>query len=90
VGLLRGSKPTLPPRPTGFSRRPLGPATRPSIRVNLAAAHSQGLCLYTACNPYISAPSYRGKRLVVHAVLVTCPVCKDLIAPARAQKESGT
>jgi len=46
--------------------------------------------VYAACNPYISAPSYRGKRLVVHAVLVTCPVCKELIAPARAHKESGT
>ncbi len=46
--------------------------------------------VYAACNPYISAPSYRGKRLVVHAVLVTCPVCKELIATARAQKESGT
>ncbi len=46
--------------------------------------------VYAACNPYSSAPSYRGKRLVVHAVLVTCPVCKELIATARAQKESGT
>jgi hypothetical protein len=43
--------------------------------------------VYAACNPHISAPSCRGKRLVVHAVLVTCPVCKELIAPARAQKE---
>jgi hypothetical protein len=47
----------------------------------------EGGRVYAACHPYISAPSYRGKRLVVHAVLVTCPVCKELIAPARAQKE---
>jgi hypothetical protein len=46
--------------------------------------------VYAAYNPYISAPSDRGKRLVVQAGLVTCPVCKELIAPARAQMESGT
>jgi hypothetical protein len=46
--------------------------------------------VYAACNPYINAESYKGKHLVVHAVLVTCPACRELIAAARAAKENGT
>ncbi len=46
--------------------------------------------VYAACHPYISAESYKGKRLVVHAVLVTCPACRELIAAARAVKENRT
>src|SRR6266436_5585673 len=38
----------------------------------------------------VSAESYKGKRLAVHAVLVTCPACRELIAAARAMKEQGT
>ena len=50
----------------------------------------EGGRVYVACHPYISAESYRGKRLVVHAILVTCPACRELIAAARSVKESGT
>ena len=46
--------------------------------------------VYAACHPYISAESYKGKRLVSHAVLVTCPACRELIAAARAVMENGT
>jgi hypothetical protein len=46
--------------------------------------------VYAACHPYISAESYKGKRLVVHAALVTCPACRELITAARAVKEQGT
>jgi anti-sigma factor RsiW len=46
--------------------------------------------VYAACQPYISVESYKGKRLVVHAVLVTCPECKKQVAAARAMKEDGT
>jgi hypothetical protein len=46
--------------------------------------------VYAACNPYISAERYKGKRLVVLAVLVTCPACRELIAAARAVKENRT
>ncbi len=50
----------------------------------------EGGRVYAACHPYISAESYKGKRLAVHAVLVTCPACRELIAAARAMKEQGT
>ena len=50
----------------------------------------EGGRVYAACYPYISAESYKGKRLAVHAVLVTCPACRELIAAARAMKEQGT
>jgi len=50
----------------------------------------EGGRVYAACHPYISAESYKGKRLVVHAVLVTCPACRELIAVAHAVKENGT
>lgn len=43
--------------------------------------------VFAACSPYLSAETYKGKRLVVHAVLVTCPACN---AAARAMKEQGT
>jgi hypothetical protein len=46
--------------------------------------------VYAACHPYISVESYKGKRLVVHAVLVTCSACRESIAAARAMKEHGT
>ena len=50
----------------------------------------EGGRVYAACHPYISAKSYKGKRLVVHGVLVTCPACRELIAAVRAMKEQGT
>jgi hypothetical protein len=50
----------------------------------------EGGRVYAACHPYISADSYKGKRLVVHAILVTCPACRELIATARAVRENGT
>jgi len=46
--------------------------------------------VYAACHPYISAESYKGKRLVVQAAPVTCRPCRELIADARAVKERGT
>jgi hypothetical protein len=50
----------------------------------------EGGRVYAACHPYISVESYKGKRLVVQAVLVTCRPCRELIADARAVKERGT
>ena len=50
----------------------------------------EGGRVYAACHPYISAESYKGKRVVVQTVLVTCPACRELIATARAVKENGT
>jgi hypothetical protein len=50
----------------------------------------EGGRVYAACHPYISAESYKGKRLVDQTVLVTCPACRELIATTRAVKENGT
>jgi hypothetical protein len=46
--------------------------------------------VYAACQPYISVDKYKGKRLVVHAVLVTCLACKERVAAARAMEKNGT
>ena len=46
--------------------------------------------VFAACAPHLSAETYKGKRLAVHALLVKCPACKELIEAARKLKESGT
>jgi hypothetical protein len=51
------------------------------FRVDLAGR------VFAACAPQLSADKYKGKRLVVHAELVTCPACRELVAAARAKEQ---
>lgn len=46
--------------------------------------------VFPACAPYLTVEHHRGHRLAVHAVLISCPRCKDLVEAARDLKESGT
>jgi hypothetical protein len=46
--------------------------------------------VFAACAAHLSAETYKGKRLVVHAGLVSCLECMKQIAAACAVKEQGT
>jgi len=46
--------------------------------------------VFAACAPHLSVAHHRGLRLAVHAVLIPCPRCKELVKAARALKESET
>jgi hypothetical protein len=46
--------------------------------------------VFAACAPYLTVEHHRGLRLAVHAVLITCPRCRELVQAARAVTESGT
>ena len=46
--------------------------------------------VFAACAPHLTVAHPRGLRLAVHAVLISCPRCKELVKAARELKEGGT